>query len=79
VDVPHVFAKANAIAGPEYGDRMVPGGSHWPADDPLVLARPELFTADCRYGLMFSGDAPDYMNVPPDEEPVRPRERAGRR
>jgi hypothetical protein len=78
VNIPHVFAKANGVAGVDFGDRFIPGGSHWPADDPLVVARPDLFTADCRYGLMFSGDPPEYMSVPPDEDvphrgPGRPR------
>jgi hypothetical protein len=71
MDIRHVFAKANAVAGVEFADRFIPGGSHWPADDPIVLARPELFTEDCRYGLMYSGDPPPYMNVPPEEEQLR--------
>jgi len=33
---------------------MVQKGSHWPANDPVVLAHPELFSADPRYGLLYS-------------------------
>ena len=79
--IEHVFAKANATSGPEFGERFIPGGSHWPADDPLVLKRPDLFTTDCRYGLLFSGDPPAYMTEPPEDEelprrgPGRPRTR----
>jgi len=29
-------------------------GTHWPADDPIVRAHPECFTADPRYGLSSS-------------------------
>jgi hypothetical protein len=82
VDIAHVFAKANAVVTDTGFPVTVQGGTHWPADDPLVLARPDLFTADCRYGLMYSGDPPAYMNQPPDDEepparrgPGRPRTR----
>jgi hypothetical protein len=46
----------------------VAGGSHWLADDPLVAVRPDLFTTDCRYGLAYSGDPPECLSVPPDED-----------
>ncbi len=35
-------------------------GSHWPASDPVVLARPNLFTTDARYGLMYSQPPPGH-------------------
>jgi hypothetical protein len=41
---------------------IVIAGQHWPADDPVVRAQPELFTDDARYGLTAS------VPVPP--EPV---------
>ena len=35
-------------------------GQHWPVTDPVVKARPDLFTEDTRYGLMFSEAPPGY-------------------
>lgn len=29
-------------------------GQHWPAGDPVVKARPDLFTDDPRYGLVYT-------------------------
>lgn len=69
MDLPHVFAKTTASV-PMPGGYAVPvqGGTHWLADDPVVQARPDLFTADCRYGLAWSGDPPECLSVPPDED-----------
>lgn len=35
-------------------------GQHWPASDPVVQARPDLFTDDTRYGLLYSEAPPGY-------------------
>ncbi len=35
-------------------------GQHWPVSDPVVKARPDLFTTDTRYGLMYSEAPPGY-------------------
>lgn len=35
-------------------------GGHWPATDPVVRARPHLFTADPRFGLLYSAPPPGY-------------------
>lgn len=35
-------------------------GSHWPASDPVVQARPELFTSDPRYGLLYTQPPPGF-------------------
>lgn len=69
MNLPHVFAKGTVsllLDGVPVG---VPGGSHWLADDPLVLAHPDAFTGDCRYGLRFSGEPPAVLSVPPEDEP----------
>jgi hypothetical protein len=63
-----VFAKVTTVANDLGSPVTVQGGSHWLADDPLVVARPDLFTADCRYGLAWSGEPPACLMVPPDAE-----------
>lgn len=35
-------------------------GGHWPATDPVVRERPHLFTADPRFGLLYSEAPPGY-------------------
>ena len=79
MNLEHVFAKAT-VQTMELGFPFrVTAGSHWLADDPLVLARPDLFTTDCRYGLSWSGQPPHCLTIPPDDEPeVRGRPRAAR-
>jgi hypothetical protein len=68
VNLEHVFAKQTAVANDLGYPVNVQGGSHWLATDPLVAARPDLFTRDCRYGLSWSGDAPECLSVPPDDD-----------
>lgn len=56
-------------------------GQHWPATDPVVKAHPELFTADPRFGLMYTEAPPGYdlelnevesaTNVPGERRSVR--------
>jgi len=43
----HVFATDDRIIG----NVSLKAGEHWPADDPIVLAYPQFFTADARFGL----------------------------
>lgn len=49
------YAKRNASIAMKEGHQVfVPGGSHWAANDPVVLANQELFSDDPRYGMMGS-------------------------
>ena len=59
VDV--VFARGSAIIGLPNGSqvRVVPG-THWPADDPLVRQRPDLFTRDSRFGMLYTEEKDEY-------------------
>lgn len=63
-----VFAKGTQqVMTPDGGRHLVQGGQHWPADDPVVLAAPDLFSSDARYGASFSV-APPEMSEPPVEQ-----------
>lgn len=62
----HVFAKSTAVVNDLGSPVTIQGGSHWLASDPLVVARPDLFTRDCRYGLAWSGEPPECLTIPPD-------------
>lgn len=68
MNIPHVFTNQTAVAGDLGHPIHVQMGSHWPADDPLVRARPDLFTTDCRFGLSWAGDPPAFMSLPPDAD-----------
>lgn len=35
-------------------------GQHWPKSDPVVRARPELFTEDPRFGLVYTEAPPGF-------------------
>jgi hypothetical protein len=37
--------------------------------------QPDLFTEDCRYGLAYSGDPPQCLMVPPEDEDAAPARR----
>ncbi len=63
-----VYATSSTlVTTPDGGRHMVQGGQHWPADDPVVLANPGLFTSDPRFGLSFTV-APPEMSEPPVEQ-----------
>lgn len=50
-----VYARQTcSVAMPHGGQMTVREGSHWPADDPLVVAHRDLFTDDPATGLMYS-------------------------
>jgi len=57
-------------------------GTHWPASDPVVLARPDLFTSDARYGLLYTAPPPGYdgdLNELVEEATANPGERRSTR
>lgn len=56
-----VYAVATAHVTTDGGGRaLVHKGSHWPADDPVVRLQPSLFSADPRWGLVYSVEPPGY-------------------
>lgn len=74
-----VFARANAVVTtPDGGRFTVRGGSHWPAGDPVVKARPDLFSDDPRCGISFSTPPPERAEPPVEQATAAPGERRGR-
>ena len=64
-----VYPKYDAFAAVGDGSyRTVRKGEHYPADDPVVLANPDVFTPDPRYGLQWTGAPPPEMADPPVEQ-----------
>ncbi len=71
-----VYAVDNRmVTDPKTGVQgRVQGGSHWPADDPVVKANPDLFSPDPRYGLAFSVE-PEGWDAPVEQVTRAPGER----
>jgi hypothetical protein len=42
-------------------------GQHYPADDPVVKANRDKFSADPRYGVTWTGEPPAELSQPPDD------------
>lgn len=65
-----VLLKSGAVA-------QVRKGQHWPASDQVVKLRPELFTTDPRFGLVYTEAPPGHdgeLNVV-EEATANPGER----
>jgi hypothetical protein len=58
-----VFAQETFVAA----SVVVVRGSHWPANDPVVVAHRELFTDDPRFGLSFSRPPAEDASAAPVE------------
>lgn len=70
-----VFAMGTAPVDLPGGGRVqVRKGSHWPADDPAVRARPELFSDDPRWGMFYTVE-PDGYDAPIETASAAPGER----
>lgn len=78
-----VFARANGHVPVGGTVAHVQKGQHWPPTDPVVRARPDLFSTDPRYGMLHTPgheppgwDAPEgayesATNVPGERRSVR--------
>jgi hypothetical protein len=53
---------------------VIQKGSHWPADDPIVLAHPEVFSDDPRWGMNYSVEPAGY-DAPIEQTTAAPGER----
>jgi hypothetical protein len=72
MNLPHVFAKGSVTAGDLGYPIAVRQGTCWLADDPLVSARPDLFSENCLYAVgrdrSWSGETPQCLTVPPEDD-----------
>lgn len=59
IDVVYAMG-TEVVALPDGNAVRVMKGTHWPADDPAVKARPALFTTDERYGLFYTAPPAGY-------------------
>lgn len=73
MDVVYAMVTAPVEVSPGLGG-MVQKGSHWPADDPVVRAHPEYFSADARYGLNYSVE-PAGWDAPVEQATKAPGEK----
>jgi hypothetical protein len=73
-----VFARGTeVVTTPDGGQFTVRGGTHWPVGDPVVKARPELFSDDPRYGVAFSTPPPELSEPPVEQATAAPGEKRG--
>ena len=83
VNIPVVYAMGTDFVNlPNGGRAKVQKGTHWPADDPAVHARPELFTTDVRYGLMYTTEPAGYdepADTPVEQATAAPGEKRNTR
>lgn len=75
MDVVYAKATVRLPTDEEHGGGVVAGGSHWPADDPVVRAHSDLFSPDPRYGLAFSVPPAGWDDPPVEQATAGPGER----
>jgi hypothetical protein len=74
-----VYAMSTSqVETPDGGRHTVRAGSHWPDSDPVVKARPDMFSTDGRFGLSFSTPPPGMDEPPVEQATAAPGERRGR-
>lgn len=75
MSIPVVFAAGTEIVTmPDGRSIRVVKGTHWPAEDPVVKLRPELFTPDARFGMLYTVE-PDGYDAPAETATAAPGER----
>lgn len=74
------YATGNAVVPREEGGNVqVRKGSHWPADDPIVLSQPSLFSDDPRYGMNYSVKPAGFDEPPVEQATAAPGEKRNTR
>lgn len=71
--IPVVYAVNNATLPHNGGQVPVRKGGHWPADDPIVQAYPDLFSADPRWGMAYTVEPDGYDGPPLDPAAAQAR------
>jgi hypothetical protein len=54
-------------------------GQHWPVEDKVVQEKPDMFSADPRYGLAYSVPPAELADPPVEQATAAPGERRARR
>lgn len=73
-----VYATTTTMVTLGGAQHRVQKGTHWPADDPIVVAQPSIFSADPRYGLVFTREPAGYGD-PVEQATAAPGERRASR
>jgi len=77
--IPVVYAMGTDFVPLPGGSRVrVQKGTHWPANDPAVLTRPELFSSDPRWGMQYTSE-PEGYDAPIETATATPGERRNTR
>lgn len=72
--IPVVYAMGTEMVEAPHGPRVrVVKGTHWPAEDPVVRARPDLFSPDPRFGMLYTVEPAGY-DAPVEEATANPGE-----
>lgn len=74
-NIPVVYAMGSqSVHLPAGATVRVAKGQHWPASDPVVLAAPQLFSTDPRWGMAYTVE-PDGYDAPVETATSVPGER----
>lgn len=68
-----VYARDSVVVSLPNGNGRILKGQHFPADDPFVRSRPELFSTDPRFGLLYTVEPDGYDE--PEAATANPGER----
>jgi hypothetical protein len=71
-----VYARDNVtVTLPAGGTGRIQRGQHFPADDPFVCSRPELFSSDPRFGMFYTVEPEGYDDPPVEAATANPGEK----
>lgn len=75
MNIPVVYAMGTQPVNlPNGATVRVSKGQHWPAEDPVVKAAPQLFSTDPRWGMAYTVE-PDGYDAPIETATAAPGER----
>lgn len=75
-----VYATTTTVVPLDGAQHRVQKGTHWPADDPIVVASEGkgIFSTDPRYGMLYTREPAGY-NDPVEQATAAPGERRSTR